>query len=50
MSTRRHFMSQSAAAASVSEGSRRGMSYNHMAQVTSWNPARRYGPLFRPTA
>ncbi|HXE50708.1 MAG TPA: amidohydrolase family protein [Ramlibacter sp.] len=27
----------------VSEGSRRGMSYNHMAQVTSWNPARRYG-------
>jgi allantoinase len=27
----------------VSEGSRRGMSYNHMAQVTSWNPAQRYG-------
>ncbi|MFL5091960.1 MAG: dihydroorotase, partial [Xanthobacteraceae bacterium] len=27
----------------VSEGSRRGMSYNHIAQVTSWNPARRYG-------
>jgi allantoinase len=27
----------------VSEGTRRGMSYNHMAQVTSWNPARRYG-------
>jgi len=27
----------------VSEGSRRGMSYNHMAQVTSWNPALRYG-------
>ncbi|HEY0941422.1 MAG TPA: dihydroorotase family protein [Steroidobacter sp.] len=27
----------------VSEGSRRGMSYNHMARVTSWNPAQRYG-------
>ncbi|MEO5669951.1 MAG: dihydroorotase family protein [Ramlibacter sp.] len=27
----------------VSEGTRRGMSYNHMAQVTSWNPARRFG-------
>jgi allantoinase len=27
----------------VSEGTRRGMSYNHMARVTSWNPARRYG-------
>ena len=27
----------------VSEGSRRGMSYNHMARVTSWNPARRFG-------
>ncbi|MBG9390144.1 dihydroorotase [Caenimonas aquaedulcis] len=27
----------------VSEGTRRGMSYNHMAQVTSWNPAQRYG-------
>jgi allantoinase len=27
----------------VSEGTRRGMDYNHMARVTSWNPARRYG-------
>jgi allantoinase len=27
----------------VSEGTRRGMSYNHMARVTSWNPAQRYG-------
>jgi allantoinase len=27
----------------VSEGSRRGMGYNHMARVTSWNPAQRYG-------
>ncbi len=27
----------------VSEGSRRGMSYNHMARVTSWNPAQRFG-------
>ncbi|MES3001221.1 MAG: dihydroorotase family protein [Pseudomonadota bacterium] len=27
----------------VSEGTRRGMSYNHMAKVTSWNPAQRYG-------
>jgi len=27
----------------VSEGTRRGMSYNHMARVTSWNPARRFG-------
>ncbi len=27
----------------VSEGSRRGMDYNHMARVTSWNPAQRYG-------
>lgn len=27
----------------VSEGSKRGMDYNHMARVTSWNPARRYG-------
>lgn len=27
----------------VSEGSRRGMSYNHMAQVTSWTPAQRFG-------
>jgi allantoinase len=25
------------------EGSRRGMSYNHMAELTSWNPAKRYG-------
>ena len=27
----------------VSEGTRRGMDYNHMARVTSWNPAQRYG-------
>jgi allantoinase len=27
----------------VSEGSKRGMSYNHMARVTSWAPAQRYG-------
>ncbi len=27
----------------VSEGTRRGMSYNHMAQVLAWNPAQRYG-------
>jgi allantoinase len=27
----------------VSEGTRRGMSYNHMARVTSWAPAQRFG-------
>lgn len=27
----------------VSEGTKRGMSYNHMAQVLAWNPAQRYG-------
>jgi allantoinase len=27
----------------VSEGTKRGMDYNHMARVTSWNPAQRYG-------
>ena len=27
----------------ISEGSKRGMSYNHMARLTSWNPARRFG-------
>lgn len=27
----------------VSEGTRRGMSWNHMARVTSWNPAQRFG-------
>jgi allantoinase len=27
----------------VSEGTRRGMSYAHMARLTSWNPAQRYG-------
>jgi allantoinase len=27
----------------VSEGTRRGMSYNHMARVLCWNPASRYG-------
>jgi allantoinase len=28
-----------------SEGSRRGMSYNHMAELTAWNPSRRFGLL-----
>eukprot|EP01031_Cornospumella_fuschlensis_P017029 gene17029-20830_t len=28
---------------SLVEGTRRGMGYNHMARVTSWNPAQRYG-------
>ncbi len=27
----------------VSEGTRRGMGYNHMAKVTSWTPAQRFG-------
>jgi allantoinase len=27
----------------VSEGTKRGMSYNHMARVTAWNPAQRFG-------
>jgi allantoinase len=27
----------------VSEGTKRGMDYNHMARVTSWNPAQRFG-------
>jgi len=27
----------------MSEGSRRGMGYNHMARVTSWTPAQRFG-------
>jgi allantoinase len=27
----------------VSEGSKRGMSYNHMAELLSWNPAKRFG-------
>lgn len=27
----------------VSEGTKRGMGYNHMARVLSWNPAQRYG-------
>ncbi len=27
----------------VSEGAKRGLSYNRMAQLTSWNPARRFG-------
>lgn len=27
----------------VSEGTKRGMDYHHMARVTSWNPARRFG-------
>lgn len=26
-----------------SEGSKRGMSYNHMVELTSWNPAQRFG-------
>jgi allantoinase len=29
----------------VSEGSKRGMSYNHMAELLSYNPAKRYGLL-----
>ena len=29
----------------ISEGSKRGMSYNHMAELLSWNPAKRYGLL-----
>jgi allantoinase len=29
----------------VSEGSKRGMSYNHMAELLSWNPSRRFGLL-----
>jgi allantoinase len=29
----------------VSEGSKRGMSYNHMAELVSWNPAQRFGLL-----
>ncbi|MGB7541738.1 MAG: dihydroorotase family protein, partial [Burkholderiales bacterium] len=29
----------------LSEGSKRGMSYNHMAELLSWNPARRFGLL-----
>ena len=27
------------------EGSKRGMSYNHMAELLAWNPAKRYGVL-----
>lgn len=27
----------------VSEGSKRGMTYNHMARLLSWNPAQRFG-------
>jgi allantoinase len=27
----------------VSEGMKRGLDFNHMARLTSWNPARRYG-------
>jgi allantoinase len=29
----------------LSEGHKRGMSYNHMAELLSWNPARRFGLL-----
>jgi allantoinase len=29
----------------MSEGSKRGMSYNHMAELLAWNPAQRYGLL-----
>ena len=29
----------------LSEGSKRGMSYNRMAELLAWNPARRYGVL-----
>jgi allantoinase len=31
----------------LSEGSKRGMSYNHMAEVLSFNPARRFGLLVK---
>jgi allantoinase len=27
----------------MSEGSKRGMSYNHMAELLSWKPAQRFG-------
>ena len=27
----------------LSEGSKRGMSYNHMAELLSWKPAQRFG-------
>jgi allantoinase len=27
----------------LSEGAKRGMSYNHMAELLCWNPAQRYG-------
>lgn len=29
----------------ISEGSKRGMSYHHMAELLSWNPAQRFGLL-----
>ncbi|WGV24232.1 amidohydrolase family protein [Halotia branconii] len=29
----------------ISEGSKRGMSYNHMAKLLSWNPSQRFGLL-----
>jgi allantoinase len=29
----------------LSEGSKRGMSYNHMAELLSWKPAQRFGLL-----
>ena len=29
----------------VSEGSKRGLSYNRMAELLSWNPSRRFGLL-----
>jgi allantoinase len=29
----------------LSEGSKRGLSYNHMAELLSWNPAQRFGLL-----
>ena len=29
----------------LSDGSKRGMSYNHMAELLSWNPAQRFGLL-----
>lgn len=31
----------------VSEGSRRGMTYSHMAEVLAWNPAQRFGHLHK---
>ena len=34
----------------LSEGSKRGLSYNRMAELLSWNPARRFGLLSKATS